>query len=79
MNGQIHSMQESIARLESSHAEIGEQQKMLKQKVLLQELTVPTSFQLLYTSAMLPLFVPSEATTVVAPRHGTGRWRFYRH
>ena len=32
MNGQIHSMQESIARLESSHAEIGEQQKMLKQE-----------------------------------------------
>ena len=47
MDGRMSAMEESIAGLKSFHAEIGEQQKLLKLKLreeLLQELATPTSF-----------------------------------
>ena len=75
MDGRMSTMEESIAGLKSFHAEIGEQQKSLKQELreeLLQELATSTSLGVTRLRPMAPLFVPSDATVGVVPGEGTG-------
>ena len=69
MDGRMSAMEESIAGLKSFHAEIGEQQKSLKQELreeLLQELATPISLGGTRLRPMAPPFVPSDATVGVA-------------
>ena len=75
MDGRMSTMEESIAGLKSFHAEIGEQQKSLKQELreeLLQELATSTSLGFTRLRPMAPLFVPSDTTVGVVPGEGTG-------
>ena len=75
MDGQMSAMEESIARLKSFHAEIGEQQKSLKLKLrkeLLQELATPTSLGGTRLRPMAPPFEPADATVGVVPGEGMG-------
>ena len=75
MDGRMSTMEESIAGLKSFHAEIGEQQKSLKQELreeLLQELATSTSLGVTRLRPMAPSFVPSDATVGVVPGEGTG-------
>ena len=75
MDGRMNAMEESIAGLKSFHAEIGEQQESLKQKLreeLLRELATPTSLGVTRLRPMAPPFVPSDATVGEIPREGTG-------
>ena len=75
MDGRMSAMEESIAGLKSSHAEIGEQQKLLKQELreeLLQELATPTSLGVTQLQPMAAPFAASDATVGVVPEEGTG-------
>ena len=75
VKGNMSVTEKSIAGLKSFHAEIGEQQKSLKQELreeLLQKLLTPTSLGVARLRPMAPPFVPPDATVGGVPGEGTG-------